>query len=171
MNPPFRPLYVTLRNGPGHLEGTPEKYLLHYFKFSYLFPFIRTVIYFLLLEHCKFSQLVYAGVRWSSNFTVGPKTAKQFTFDLKPLQDTSVDADVNLESLASSDITLTVAKAMEKTWKLSVFCPYWMLNKTGLTLQYSVSYGKANLILAKFSSLNFFFFHSTKKFSSKCVIL
>ena len=86
------------------------------------------------------AQLTYAGVSWSSSCTVGPKTPEAFPILLKPLHDSSVDAsNVNLKSLASSEIALSVTKELGETWQLSVFSPYWMVNKTGLTLQYSVS--------------------------------
>ena len=98
----------------------------------------RRIVYIILFPLSYHPQVTYASAEWSSKFTVGPKTADKFTFSLQPLWETSVDTDVNLDLLAKSDILVSVAKELDKTWQLSLFCPYWMVNKTGLTLQYSV---------------------------------
>ena len=84
-------------------------------------------------------QLIYAGNEWEGILITDSNVSKLVTFKLRPLQMTSVDDDISCHLLASLDITLSVMSEMAVTWELSIFCPYWIVNKTGLTLQYSVT--------------------------------
>ena len=78
---------------------------------------------------------MYGGLEWDGEVQVNVKSPERSSFKLTP----KVGSDApKYELLTGETHSLTLHKENKGTWHLSVYSPYWMVNKTTLTLQYSV---------------------------------
>lgn len=69
------------------------------------------------------------------------KSRERTSFSVQPekVSDSSSTAPPGHQLLSGETHDLVVQKEIKGTWHLSVFSPYWMINKTSLILQYNVS--------------------------------
>ncbi len=86
-------------------------------------------------------QLTYGGLKWKGEFQVNERSRERSSFSVQPekVSDSSAHPPPGNHLLSEETHDLVVQKEVKGTWHLSVFSPYWMINKTFLTLQYNVS--------------------------------
>lgn len=65
-----------------------------------------------------------------------PDTASPVQFKLHPVREKEAEENMHMSMLVNSDLILSVSKKLKGSWQLSIFCPYWVVNKTDLILQY-----------------------------------
>ena len=82
---------------------------------------------------------MYGGLKWNGEFRVNEKSRERSTFNVEPEKESGSSLPSKHELLSGETHELGVHKEVKGTWHLSIFSPYWMVNKTTLTLQYYVS--------------------------------
>ena len=121
--------HATLRGGPRFI-----------FKVYCLYTIGMTFMFVCLVPHAW--QLQYGDRQWEGEVTVTHKSSEFVEFKLKPLLDSDVDREDtdhgSDEGVKDENLCLMVHKEIKGTCHLSVYSRCWMVNKTGLTLQYTV---------------------------------
>ena len=84
-------------------------------------------------------QLTYGGLKWSGEFQAKEKSHERSMFSIQPDKESDSSPPPEHQLLSGETHDLAVHKEVKGTWHLSIFSPYWMVNKTSLTLQYKVS--------------------------------
>jgi len=83
-------------------------------------------------------QLNYNGRDLAGEVKITKRSSDYITFSLTP--EDSVDSPDSTDSNDSdTDLELTMRKQEMGSWLLTLYCPYWIVNKTDLTLEYTVS--------------------------------
>ena len=78
-------------------------------------------------------------MEWNGEFQLNEKSRERSTFTIKPKIKSDSLSSPRQQLLVGETRDLAVHKEVKGTWHLSIFSPYWMVNKTSLTLQYNVS--------------------------------
>ena len=82
---------------------------------------------------------MYGGLKWNGEFQVNEKSRERSMFSVQPDRESDPSSSPKYQLLSGETHDLAVHKEAKGTWHLSIFSPYWMVNKTSLTLQYTVS--------------------------------
>lgn len=82
---------------------------------------------------------MYGGLKWIGEFQVNEKSCETSMFTVEPEKESDSSSSPKYQLLSGETHDLAVRKESKGTWHLSIFSPYWMVNKTFLTLQYAVS--------------------------------
>ena len=97
-----------------------------------------------VLYHVIYVQVDYNGKMWSGEITIGQRSSEYSTFSLKcetptySVDDEEPDGEDEEDGSEPGSLEFTVHKEDLGTWHLTLYCPYWIVNKTGLTLEYAV---------------------------------
>ncbi len=88
------------------------------------------------------SQVDYNGHLWSGSVELSKKSKEYTSFTLALTPEYSVDPSVEESNDETDDETKSVRLMMRVqemgSWRLTLYCPYWVVNKTGLVLEYAV---------------------------------
>ncbi len=83
-------------------------------------------------------QMEYNGRMWSGNVKLNENSKEYTTFTLTP--EDSVDGPSAREERNDETKSVELVMRVQEmgSWKLTLYCPYWIVNKTGLVLEYAV---------------------------------
>ncbi len=88
------------------------------------------------------SQIDYNGRIWSGEVCLDEESDEYTQLTLKPEYSVDKGGEKDKNEEETSCLKLMIHVQEMGSWQLTLYCPYWIVNKTGLMLEYAVREGK-----------------------------